>query len=1160
MEKCTGMGTYSAHSLKLNLRMKLSAILIMLSIFSVQANGYAQKTKISLDLNEVEIRQVFEEIESMTDFKFLYNNQKLDIKKLVSVKVTNQPVAKILDILFKGTPINYVILKKQIVIKVDASKAQTTRVVPDKSKVATVVQRQVQGVVLDANQEPLPGANIVEKGTTNGVTADFDGNFAINVANENAILVISYIGFATKEVSLKGQTSVSVQMEESASGLDEVVVVGYGTKLKGELTGSVSKVGDKIFEDRPVINTLDAMQGAMPGVTVTRSSGQPGREGYSINIRGASSIAGSSPLILIDGIPGDLNTINPNDIANVTVLKDAAASIYGARAADGVVMVTTKKGKNGRLSVNYSYNYGVNIPTYISEMTNTLQMAEMYDEGMRNIGQPGVTEEVFDKIRNNAAPEPGNGWMKYLENYPGFYGSHDWLKEIYGTGTQSMHNLSISGGEENHDYLISAGYKSNNGVITHGVSKSDLYNLRVNFGFNLFKNKLKVNLRTAFDNNVVKEPSALGSAIESAHLMWSYAPTYTPDGQFYWYQNYQNPIQLLEENGEKSSDLKKFQTNLKADLSITDDLKLVTQVGVNFELYDSNASNRTFDLINWDDETFGTRNNPNSATYFNSKNTYGSYTVYLDYNKTLFEKHRINLMGGVSHEQNEYESQSITGYNFKSNDIFTLNLADRTDVAFMDYTGSLTDWALNSYFGRFSYSYNRKFFVDVTTRIDGSSKFAASERWSALFPAVSASYNLGEENFIKNSNTINDLKLRASWGQSGNQNLSFGNYDYIPLITVSGNYPLGSPNVGLPGAVASIASESRTWETIETSNIGVDFALFDSRLAGSFDYFVKKNSDMLVNVTLPATLGGTAPTLNIGDLETKGWDFSIGWSDTKGDFKYSISANVSDAKNKLTKLEGNDSYAEGLVSTRQGYPINSYFGFESNGFIQNQQQLDEYKKLENVPQNIGIGDAMYNDLDGDGKITAFGNPEAGTTGDMKYLGNTNPRYTYSSNISLSYKNFDFSMLFQGVGKRVGIREGVPSMPLYYVWHPSISYFHGKTWTPERTDAEFPRIIPGGVGWDELRDWNYKYSDRVVNKLSYLRVKSLVLAFNLPESICESLRLESFRLYTSADDLFTFSKGTWGNSYDPESLFAGRNKTYQNYPFTKTISLGVDLKF
>jgi len=1125
-----------------------------MGLMSFASVTYSQSTKLTFESQNVTIENVFKQIEALSEYKFAYNSTKLDVDRKISLKVENQTIDAILNKILGSANFKYQIVDRYIII--------TDEDLESSNSMGSSMQQQknVSGKVTDSSGGSLPGVSVVVKGTTNGTITDADGKYTISKIPEKAVLQFSFVGMKTQEIVVGNKTSISITLSEDAIGIEEVVAVGYGTKLKGELTGAVSKADNKMFEARPVVNTLNALQGGLPGVTVSRGSGRPGSENFSMQIRGASSINGNSPLILIDGIPGDLNLLNPNDILNVTVLKDAAASIYGARAADGVLLITTKSGKEGKLTISYSANYGISIPAYLAKHASTLHQAEMFDEGLMNLGEPRLDPTVFEKIKANAAPDLNKGWAKYLENYPGFYGNTDWYDAIFGNGQQQSHNLSISGGGQDHNYLFSAGYKSNGGILNYGTDKSELFNLRFNFGFKLFNDRLNVETRTSFDDQAITEPTSVDGDLNflySLSEMPNYVPIFNTQGQTYWYQNYGNPIQQLLEGGKRKSNHHKFQTNIKADLKILNDLKLVTQVGINLGINDANSNTRTFNLIDWTGNIFGQRNGTNSATYINSKNLYGSYTAYLEYNKTLFRKHQINLMGGASHEQNDYQDQNITGYNFTSNDLFTLNLADKTKTAFMNYSGSASDWALNSYFGRLSYSYDRRFMLDITTRVDGSSKFAPKKRWSALFPAVSASWNLSKEKFIQSLNVFDMLKLRASWGQSGNQNLSFGNYDYIPLITISGNYPLGSPNVGLPGAVASIASESRTWETIQTTNAGIDFAVLGSRLTGSFDYFIKQNNNMLVSVTLPATLGGTSPTQNHGKLETKGWDFSIGWSDSKGDFKYAISAMISDNKSKLLDLKGNDNYWEGLVSTRKGYPLNSYFGYESDGIIKNSEELAAYKELGNVPVNIGVGDVKYKDLDGDGKITAFGNPATGTKGDMKYLGDRNPRYTYSSNINLKYKNFELSILLQGVGRRNDVRTGTVSRPLAAVWNPPLEWFYGKTWTVDRPNAEYPRIIPGYMGLDNVQAWDYKYSDRRIISVAYMRVKSLILAYNIPQSFCNQLKMQSIRVYASGQDLFTISKGTWGNSFDPEEE---RIDNQQTYPFTKVISFGIDVKF
>ncbi len=1018
-------------------------------------------------------------------------------------------------------------------------------------------QRNFTGKVEDEYNNPLAGVSVTIKGKpTAGTSTDAEGNFSIE-ASVNDVLVFEFVGHRKEELKVGNNSNLNVVLYQLETALDEVVVIGYGTKLKGELTGSVSKISNETFETRPLTNTMNALQGAMPGVTVTRGSGRPGNENYSLQVRGASSIGGSRVLVLIDGIPGDLNLINPNDIADITVLKDAAASIYGARAADGVVIVTTKRGKKGAPSILYSGNYGLKKPQFLKKRTNTLQLAEMYDEGMRNVNQPGVSEEIFNKIRANAEPDP-TGWLKYLENFPGFYQSHDWIDEVFGTGIQQMHNLSISGGGDNNSYLFSVGYQRNEGVFRHGENHSDRYNLRMNYDFKL-SDKVNFETQTSFESQPTVEPTAVGSVLYFVNQMGSYVPVYNPLGQLYKYQGgFRNPVQYLKEAGVNTTNAYRLSTNVKGNLQLFSGLKLVGQVGIRADFNDGKRTNPTFAQHNWDGTDFDIVNVPNNAVFSNSKNLYQNYTAYLDYNKSIADKHSVSVMAGASREVSDYQGQSITGYNFASNDIFTLNLADRTKTQYANFTGGASDWALQSYFSRLSYSYAGKYLVDFTTRMDGSSKFAKDKRWSALFPSVAVAWNLSEENFIKSAEIFDNLKARLSWGQSGNQELNFGNYDYISLISISGAYPMGSPNVGLPGAVSSIASQSRTWETIEAKNAGVDFAFLNSRLMGSFDYYIKNNKNMLVNDQLPATLGGSAPTQNIGKLETKGWDFSIAWNDQIGDFKYGISAMLSDSKNKLIELKGNDAYGEGLIYAREGYSLNSYFGYQFDGMIQNAEQLAAYKQLGNVPANLEIGDVMFRDVDGDGKITAFGDAANGTQGDMVYLGNLLPRYVYSSTINLSYKGFDFSALLQGIGKREGIRTGEFSNPFPSVWMQPLEYFYGKDWTPDNPDAKYPRIVPGAVGYDEIKNWNWRYSSMRMNNLAYLRLKVLTLAYNLPQTVVHKAKMQNIRVYVSGQDLLTFSRDTWNKSFDPEETWERSDE--QTYPFNSVISLGLDIKF
>jgi len=972
-------------------------------------------------------------------------------------------------------------------------------------------------------------------------------------------LVYSFIGYETQEAAVESKSNIDIRLAPSQKQLNEVVVVGYGTRTKLSTTGAIATVKSEVFENRPLNNAFDALQGNVAGMTITRASGQPGQQGYTLQVRGYSSINNISqtvqPLILIDGIPGDLSTINPNDISQMSVLKDAAAAIYGARAANGVVLVTTKAGKKGTPAIDFTMNTGIKMPTYLRKIQNTSQYAEFQDEGLRNVGIAGFPQSVFDKIKANSPPDLDKGWNYRITNYPGFYGYTDWNKVIFKEAGQQLYNLSISGGSDNNNYLISFGYNKDNGNLRFGENASDRYNLRLNYKLNLRKN-LTFDTRNSFESTLTQEPTMLENALQNVPRQLPYQPVYNQAGEFYGYQGYENPAQSLAEAGLRKYDLSRIKTNFKLDYSPFNGFTLTGQTAIQLDYFNDTRISRTFTRHNYAGGVQDIRNRPNEASYENKKTLYQLSQLFANYKKQLGQNHTLDVMVGTNFEKRVSEGQTTTGKNFPSNDIFTLNLADRTKTEFSNFTGLWQDQSLASFFGRLSYSFQNKWVLDLSTRADGSSKFAPTKRWSAIFPSAAIAYNLSEENFIRNLNIFDLLKLRVSWGRMGNQELSqLGLYDYIPLINLGGKYPLGSPNAGVPGATANPASSDRTWETIETKNIGIDWQVLNSRLSFSFDYFNKTNANMLVAIAAPAVFGASPPSSNQGKLVTKGFEASAAWRDRIQDFNYSISLQLSDSKNELVELKNSDNYQEGLNQVRQGYPIYSYFGYVYDGIIKTQTQLDSYKQLRGIPNNIAIGDVMYKDVDGDGELTTYGDKTKGLPGDMVYLGNLLPRYTYASNINLSYKQFDISLFLQGVGMRNIRYEGAIATPNTFFW-PSLEYYHGKTWTPERPDAKYPRYIPGNVGFDNLRSYDYRTSSLTMQNTAYLRFKTVTVGYNLPAAAARKIKMRSLRIYLSGQDMFTISKGTLGDNFDPEDGF--RNE--RTYPFNKIFSIGLNAKF
>ncbi|MES2829238.1 MAG: TonB-dependent receptor [Bacteroidota bacterium] len=1137
--------------------MKLTLVLLIVTFLQVRAEIHAQN--ITLNVEKANLREVIAQIRKQTDYDFLYNNADIKNAKPVSLKVKDMDMISFLELFFKDQPVGYTLKNKTVLIT-----AKPISMLPEP---IGLIRQLVKGTVADADSgEPLSGVSVLAEGTKTGTATMANGNFSLDVPTSVSVLVFNFIGYETQKIPYTGQPIINVKLVRAEANLQDVVVVGYGTRAKGAITGAISTVKSDVFENRPLNNNLDALQGTVPGLTITKGSGQPGQSEYGFNIRGSSSINGNSPLVLVDGVPtsfANFNTLNPSDIAQISVLKDAAAAIYGARAGDGVIIVTTKKGQSGPPSVTYTANFGIKEPSYLRKMQTTLQFAEFMDEGLRNVGIAGFPQSVFDNIRANAAPNLTTGWNYNITNYPGFYGYTDWNKEIYKNSLQQIHNISVSGGGENNNYLFSAGYNKDDGIVRYGTNNAQRYNIRLNYDFKL-TDKLSLETRTSYINIDNTNPTDLGNAMTNVTRQFPYQPLRNPNGQFYGYQGYENPAQSLAEAGTSSNISSNFATNFKADYTVLEGLKLTAQAAIRLDYNNNNFTRPTFTRYNYAGAIQDIRNTPNSAQYSNRKLINELYQLYADYNKQLSADHRFNITAGASIEKTKNEGQNTWGYNFVSNDIFTLNLADRTKVAFANFGGFLNRSAIGSYFGRASYSYKEKLILDITARADGSSKFAEDRRWSAVFPSAALAYNLSEEKFIKATNIFDQLKLRASWGKMGNQEIGqLGLYDYIPLVNVvpfanesaPAVYPIGTPNAGLPAVRSNPASADRTWETIENRNIGIDLAVLNSRLSFSFDYFNKINNDMLVAIAVPATFGGAAPSSNQGKLKTKGFEAIATWKDVVGDFRYGVSIQLSDAQNKLIELKNTDAYGEGLNQFRQGYAMNSYFGFVYDGIIQNQAQLDAYKQLQGIPARIGIGDAMFKDLDGDGRLTQFGDKTKGLAGDMQYLGNLTPRYTFSSNITAGWKQFDVQVFMQGVGKRDVQYQGNIATPNTFFW-PSLAFYSGNTWSPARADAKYPRYIPGNVGFDDLRGNNYRTSTLTMQDVSYLRFKVITLGYSLPSNVAKAVKLQSARIFVSGQDLFTISKGTLGGNFDPEDAF--RNEG--TYPFTKVYSLGLNVKF
>lgn len=1103
-------------------------------------------TVISLEAKDTELKNVLSNIEKIAVVKFGYSPKIIRERQRVSVQVSNQKLADVLDQLLLPLGISYEVISGRISLyKSPVSEAEE----PSSENTEAAVALSVSGKVVDDAGAGLPGVNVLEKGTTNGTTADANGEYRLNVA-DGATLVFSFIGYASQEIVVGDRTVIDVTLLPDIQTLNEVVVVGYGEKKRANLTGAVASVGSEVMESRPITNTMAAIQGVVPGLTVQRSSGQPGSESFNLNVRGASSTnGGNSPLVLIDGVAGNLDLLNPADIESISVLKDASASIYGARAANGAILVTTKKGKKGAPKFTYSTNVAITKLAGMMDTPNHYQFAVMDNEAnIHNGSAPMYTPDLLERVRvgdPNPIPHPvygSSGWML-------FFTSTDWRNAVFENGFQHKHTLNVSGGGEHSAYYLSGSYTDQRGVIKYGDDNNKRYNLRMNYDYD-FSKRIRLESKLSLENQLQTDiggASSAGIMYETIFGMPNH-PVYTQSGTKYFAQGgWGNAVALAKEGATANFNTRNINTNFKVIVDVIDGLKLNFQSGIAYRTTDNKNIGKSHPLYTWDESSIAYYSiaNPDQdwVSQDHSENIYRNFTGYFQYAKT-FGKHEIDIMGGASHEENDLNRFNAERTNFLVDDVWALDVGGTDN---MKNGGGGEHWAIRSLFSRLSYVFNSKYMLEANLRYDGSSRFESNSRWG-LFPGVSAGWRLSEESFIQDLRVFDNLKLRASYGETGNQE-GIRLYDYYQLIDIGREtpYPFGPGRPDQSAYLSGMVSLDRSWETVATTNIGLDATLLSSRVDFSFDYFVKRNTNMLIPVVYPSLLGAQPPTANAGELRTQGFEASLTWKDKIGGLQYSARVIVSDAKNKVVDYGGQDTYVLGLNSVREGYPVNSYFAYQFDGLIRTQEELNAYKQLEGVPSDIGIGDARYKDLNGDGKISLYGDTP-GQNGDVINVGNTSPRYSYGINLDLKWKGFDLSIFLQGVGKRTLFREGEYSMPWSDWWRQPPLFYYGKTWNEDRPDAEYPRLSHGNI-----RYWNYQASTQQAVNAAYLRLKNLQIGYTLPESLVSKVSVTRARVYFSGFDLLEIHnvKGGW----DPES-----NATGFNYPFQRLYSLGVDITF
>lgn len=1009
----------------------------------------------------------------------------------------------------------------------------------------------VTGKIVFQDGTAASGVSVAVKGAGATTASDTEGNYRISTAGDG-ILVFSLLGSAPQEIAIDNRTVINVILADDVSALDEVVVVGYGTQKKVNLTGAVAQIDGDALMNRPVANLTGALQGVAPGVTVIRGSGKPGAEGYDVRIRGFSSSNDTKALVLVDGIQMDMNLLNPDDIESISVLKDASASaIYGARAAGGVVLITTKKGTAGKTHINFNSYYGINVTARQPQRLNSWDEQILIDESRRNAtGNPEFSEEQMEWVSNpnfSIRPNPTQDRWEY-------FGNNNWLKEgMDKVNAMQNYTLSVGGGTDKMNYLISGGYYHRDGVLRYGPDDNSRYNLKANINAELNK-YLSVEVVAGYIGSIVNE-NAYGTdqIINRLYRSRARQSLYVPDEDVTG-QPYNGDLQINAVDIEKNAGLEQRYYE-----SFTGRLNLKVQnlvKGLTFDL--SGWRNQDYYSMENDSRTllwYGRSTNtvrfrihdPNTKAMVKNRGYHNNLQGVFTYNLSLADAHNFTLLGGASFEEYRKDEFSAGAQSMITNDFFSLNFADPLTKTNGD---KVETWAIGSFFGRFNYNFREKYLFEASFRHDGSSRLAPENRWQ-LFPSFSAAWRIDQENFMQNQSVVSALKLRGSWGQLGNGAV-LGLYDYIALLT-SGLTVNNQPNLVFDGIRTQyffqnqLASPQKTWETVQQSNIGADAGFLHDRLMLTADYYVKRNKDMLAGLNLPNLIGVDVPSMNIGELKSWGWELDIRWRDRMNDFDYRVGFNISDNQNELVKYDGRNSIGNGgVVNLLEGYPLNTVWGYRTDGFFQTDEEYETYKQQVSTPffpGNAGAGDIKYLDLDGDQSINAGdGTPE--NPGDLVYLGTTNARYTYGLDLGFTWKNFDFSVFFQGAAKRrFLISEGTLSPMLGTADMPWT--IHMDRWTPENPDAYFPRMY-------QTSAHNYRPSDRWAQNGTYVRLKNLQLGYTVPIRWNQIQRL---RVYFSGQDLW--EKTDVLSVFDPE---VGNNVGATTYPFYRSFSFGLNLTF
>ena len=1131
--------------------------------------------------NMYTVKSVLNYIEKNSNYVFVYNAevQKMMPNK-VRVNLDGRPALQILDEMCASTALTYKAQGNQISLT-QTKNAQSGQ--PNKAQ-----KRRIKGNVSDAKGEPIVGATISEKGGTGGTITDINGDFTLELAPDNAI-TISYVGF--KPQTLKPTDGIHVTLDEQAKGLDEVVVIGYGTKKKANLIGAVSTVGAEELKDRPVTNLGQMLQGQVPNLNISFNTGTPG-EAATLNIRGKTSITNSgAPLVLIDGVEGSIDRINPNDIESVSVLKDAAsAAIYGARAGFGVVLITTKNNKDGQAHITYNGRFSFSAPTTKTNfMTVGYDVARLVDEFNTATTGSSYSElnaddyKMLEERRYDVTENPARPWAVVSQNdgLYHYYGNFDWYNYIFNFSQPTWnHNLSVNGGTEKMNYMISGGMNDHDGLYALSTDKYSTRTLMAKFNAevtpwlkvfstaSLFKSKYK---QAGYDYEDGGNVANL-----AFHAMPWIVPV-NPDGtNVYILPNSNNKpadgfaAMLRTGNGFTQVGKTEQTYAIGAVLKLMEGLEFTGKITYRNYAKEKLARSASFVYARKPGQELTANGWPFNNRLKDGRDTYENYVYdfYANFHRTFANVHNVSAVVGTNYERGHYKFVEPSGRDLTSEVLNDLSLS----TGEKSVKSSQNEFALMGYFARLSYDYAGKYLVEANMRYDGTSRFPRNHRWG-FFPSLALGWRISEEAFFEPVRpTISNLKLRASIGSLGNQitdnSAKFNNntfYPYMRLITLKPTTNLNYIFDNAQAVYASLGaptSGSLTWETIVTQNVGLDVGLFNNRLSLVLDVYSRTTKDMLAAArALPAVYGYNAPYENNGELRTNGFELVVGWNDKFNlagkPFYYGVNLTLADSKTKITKFKGNESKV--LGQDYEGMEWGEIWGYRIKGIYQSDQEAID----RGVDQSFlgtrftdKAGDLIFDDVDGSTKIDQ-GKGTLEDHGDLVRIGNAMPRYNYGITVNMAWMGFDFSMFWQGIGKQ-NVYPGGNNMLFWGPYARAYSSFipedfPSKVWSKNNRNAYFPRPVA-----DLARSFAMsRPNDRYLQNLAYCRLKNLTVGYTLPKTLTKKVYLEKVRLYFSGENLFITSK-LKSDYIDPEQMMHDTNGRV--YPFSKTFSFGLDVSF